>query len=492
MSRILKTAYLSGSQVVTTLSTLIIAAVLSRVLESKADYGTYQQTLLVYTFLAPLLALGLPAASFYFCSKSGSNHRLIFYNALILIFMVSLVFGIFCMTIGKSYIPNLFNNADLEQTIPWLAIYGPATLLILYASSFLVAIDYAKISAILTILFRVFLATSVILVLLFSSRLELIISVQSYVILFGALIGIFLVYRYSNNKEKTRSSISIKNINDQLKYAVPLGLGAMLEGMALAIDRLMVSALLEPEEYAVFVNGAMEIPFISAITIAAGAVILPEIVKAFENKNSSEALDLWQLMVRRVTIILLPAGLLFYLISQELMIILYSDKFKESVEPFRIYMLMLPARVAYFGMLFQAAGKTRLVLYRAIITLSLNTIITYFLVRKFGMAGAAWGTVAVVWLFVVPYCVLVCSKITNVRWYKLLPYRYIFSVGIVSFSVALIVWLISSMFGFQNVFITTFLKGSAYCALVVASMFLFFRNDCIHIYKQLMSKIIKN
>ena len=69
MSRILKTAYLSGSQVVTTLSTLIIAAVLSRVLESKADYGTYQQTLLVYTFLARLLALGLPAASFYFCSK---------------------------------------------------------------------------------------------------------------------------------------------------------------------------------------------------------------------------------------------------------------------------------------------------------------------------------------------------------------------------------------------------------------------------------------
>ena len=144
--------------------------------------------------------------------------------------------------------------------------------------------------------------------------------------------------------------------------------------MALAIDRLMVSALLEPEDYAVFVNGAMEIPLIAAITVAAGAVILPEIVKAFENKNSSEALSLWQLMVKRVTIILLPAGLLFYLISQELMIILYSDKFKQSVEPFRIYMLMLPARVAYFGMLFQAAGKTRLVLYRAIITLSLSLI----------------------------------------------------------------------------------------------------------------------
>ena len=97
-----------------------------------------------------------------------------------------------------------------------------------------------------------------------------------------------------------------------------------------------------------------------------------------------------------------------------------------------------------------------------------------------------------VWLFVVPYCVLVCSKITDVRWYKLLPYRYIFSVGIVSLSVALIVWLISNMFGFENVFILTFLKGSIYCALVAASMFLFFRNDCMHICKQLLSKIIKN
>ena len=50
---------------------------------------------------------------------------------------------------------------------------------------------------------------------------------------------------------------------------------------------------------------------------------------------------------------------------------------------------MLPARVAYFGLLFQGAGKTGLVLFRAIITLFMNAVITYFLVLKFGMAGAA-------------------------------------------------------------------------------------------------------
>ena len=73
----------------------------------------------------------------------------------------------------------------------------------------------------------------------------------------------------------------------------------MLEGMALAIDRLMVSLLLNPEDYAVFANGAMEVPLIAAITVAAGAVMLPEIVRAFGKGDASEALSLWQLMVRR-------------------------------------------------------------------------------------------------------------------------------------------------------------------------------------------------
>ena len=158
MSRIKKTAFLSGPQIVTTLSTLLIAAVLSRVLEKKADYGTYQQTLLVYTFLAPLLALGLPAGSFYFIPRNEDNQRSVCFNAIITILFVSSVFGIFCVTIGRIIISNLFSNPDLSATIPWLAVYGPATLMLVYISSSLVALDRAKMSATFTIISRVFLA----------------------------------------------------------------------------------------------------------------------------------------------------------------------------------------------------------------------------------------------------------------------------------------------------------------------------------------------
>ena len=489
MSRIKKTAFLSGAQIITTLSTLFIAAVLSRVLEEKADYGTYQQTLLVYTFLAPLLALGLPAGSFYFIPRNEDNQRSICFNAIITILFVSSIFGVFCVTLGRIIIPKLFSNPDLSATIPWLAVYGPATLILVYISSSLIALDRAKMSAVFTIIFRFFLAFFVVAAAIYSTKLESIVSLQSFVVFIGALFGLFILWRSTRAEKKSRPLFSLGNINKQLKYAVPLGLAAMLEGMALAIDRLMVSLLLNPEDYAVFANGAMEVPLIAAITVAAGAVMLPEIVRAFGKGDASEALSLWQLMVRRVTFILLPAGFLFYLVSQELMVILYSEKFKESVEPFRIYMLMLPARVAYFGLLFQGAGKTGLVLFRAIITLFLNAIITYFLVLKFGMAGAAWGTVAVVWLFVVPYCILVCSNFTNTKWYKLLPYKYIFKVAFISAVVALTAWYLSDLINFKNIILIAITKGTIYGILIFALMFTLFRKDCFHIYEQLKSRI---
>ena len=80
MSRIQKTAYISASQVITTLSTLAVAVALSRALPTKEEYGTYQQTLLVFTFIAPLLALGLPAATFYFIPRNQGRERSILIN----------------------------------------------------------------------------------------------------------------------------------------------------------------------------------------------------------------------------------------------------------------------------------------------------------------------------------------------------------------------------------------------------------------------------
>ena len=483
MSRIQKTAFLSISQVVTTISTLAIAIVLSRVFVSYDEYGTYQQTILIFTFFSPLLALGLPAAAFYFLPRNKDSESSVCINGLFLILITSSIFIILCLTFGSSLIPQLFDNRDLKKTIPWLAIYGPATLILTYISSSLVAIDQARISAIFTILFRILLATLVIVGTIAITRASFSLCLQSVICLLGSIMGIMILFKSTKFNQPAGSMLSFSAMKRQLKYAVPLGLGATFDAMALSTDKVMVSSLLSTEEYAIFVNGAIEVPLIAAITVAAGAVILPDVVRAFKKEDLGLALQLWQLMVKRVSFFLLPAGFLFFLISNELIIILFSERFESSIETFRIYMLMLPAKVAYFGILFQGSAKTKLVLIRAIVTLFLNAILTYFLILKLGMAGAAWGTVAVVWLFVVPYCIKYSSKIVNTKWYLLIPFRYVFSIGLVSGLTAAISWKLSLFVNSSEPITMALCKGGIYMALILLLMLTFFRKDCIHIYK---------
>ena len=82
-----------------------------------------------------------------------------------------------------------------------------------------------------------------------------------------------------------------------------------------------------------------------------------------------------------------------------------------------------------------------------------------------------------------------CSKFVESRWSDFLPYRYIFAVGIVSGVAALGTWYLSDLFEIRSVLFSGIIKGSIYTFGVSILMAIFFRDDCLHIYKQLKSKL---
>ena len=65
-----------------------------------------------------------------------------------------------------------------------------------------------------------------------------------------------------------------KSMTDMLKYAVPLGLAGMISTVMLETNKIIVSAMCTPEEFANYVNGVIEIPLIGIITGSISAVIL--------------------------------------------------------------------------------------------------------------------------------------------------------------------------------------------------------------------------
>ncbi len=474
-SRTFKALIFASSNAATAVVTLVIAAVLSRVFD-KVDYATYRQTLLVYQFSGPLLALGLPAALFYFLPGETSRIRAVLLENLILLGALGGSFSLFLVLGGNVFIAEQFSNPELEETLLVFALYPVLFLPTTAVSAVLVVqekVQWLFLHTVATRLSRLFLVLGVVWLCAAGPLGAVGAMTVSGGIVFAS--GIYLMLRAVPRSEVSRPTL--RGMSSQLKYAVPIGLALMLEKLAMGIDQVLVSALCSPREFAVFVNGAMEIPFIRMITVPATAVVLPELVAFYKNNQRGEALELWRKAARKVSVVLLPIGGVLFVIAPELMAVLYSSEYIESSRPLRIYLLLLPARLIFFGAIFQAAGRTDLILKRAIGTLVLNTLVSYPLIYYFGIEGAAWGTVIVFWGYVIPYCIGYCSRLLEVKWFQLMPYRQVGLMILMMIVAGVVATALQQLLPFENALVVAMTTTAMFLVFLGPPFFLLYRKD---------------
>ena len=141
-----------------------------------------------------------------------------------------------------------------------------------------------------------------------------------------------------------------------------------------------------------------------------------------------------------------------------------------------MYLLLLPARAMVFGVIFQAACRVDLVWKRAIGTLLLNGVLSYFLIKYYGISGAAVGTIIVFWLYVVPYCVFYCSRLTGISMRQFIPYRLFVKISLCVVGVVVFVLNASSWTLLYGNVSRIFLMLSLYFMLLVVCIYIFERN----------------
>ena len=92
-----------------------------------------------------------------------------------------------------------------------------------------------------------------------------------------------------------------------MRFSVPLGLASMVGLMSRSVDKVIVSSMCSPEEFAVYVNGAVDIPLIGILTGSINVVLLPEIVQLYSEGKAEAALSLWRRAAVKCSRILLPS-----------------------------------------------------------------------------------------------------------------------------------------------------------------------------------------
>lgn len=483
-SRFIKVLILSSGQVLTALVSLLSTVALSR-LFSQQDYATYRQTLLAYTFAVPFVTLGFDKALYYFLPNEDKRSRGVMIENLILLAAAGGLLSLFLLLGGNSLLANRFNNPELRSLLVYMI---PFPLLMIPASGVtacLMARNKTKQVAVYNVTSRLMILLSIVIPCIIWPKVNTAIigTVTGAVVTTG--IGMKLMFRSCNTGNWFPTLTGIKN---QARFSIPLGLASLLGVASQSLDQILVAMVCSTASFALYVNGAMEIPLIGMITGSMSSVLIVDYARLFREGKLNEIIKLIHGAMVKSSLLLFPAMVFLMCMAPELMKMLYGTAYENSSIPFRIYLLLLPIRILTYGALLNATGHSRSVLIQSIITLTMNAIFLWYSIQYFGPLYAPIGSVIAMYLFIMPYLIMTLRRILQCSLIELFPWAKLAKIiGVSCIGLPVLIFIKSISGSMYSIYVLV-LSGSVYTVIIFV-LFIVFGWENEVPWKELIKKI---
>jgi len=358
---------------------------------TKLEYGTYQQLLLIGAAASRILIIGLPSSVYYYYNLvTGVKRRSLVSQTAILTFLTGFA-GAAGIYLARHQIAASMDNNLLVNLIPIYVIY-----ILFYVSS-----EYVKDTLISKDLYKLAVGmqgsealirfTVIVVPLLLGGGLtELIISIASYAVIR------FVAFTIIIRDEITpidRHTLDAGFVKEQLKYAIPLALSSVIGIIGRLLDRIIISTTFTTSQFAIYSVGAIEIPLDYIFQRSVANVLRATLPPLVKEKNFDEIVRIWRSSVRKLAFIILPVFIFLMLFSYEFIVLLFTDDYRESVNVFRIYLLLVPLHMFVLSVLPQVFGQTKITMKITMVTVLSNVALSIALVMTIGYYGPAIATV---------------------------------------------------------------------------------------------------
>ncbi len=438
---------LTISKVVTLLITTVTSMLLSR-FRTFEEYGTYSELILVITLVTSIFMLGLPNSINYFLAKARTRNDQkkflgVYYT---LSTLISMVMGI-VLAISAPLISSYFDNPAILSFTYFLLIYPWANITSNSVENILIIYHKTQYLTIYRIINSLCLLGAVLVVqwLDLTFKEYMIANLSIYVCF--ALVVYLIAYKVSGG---FYPYLEKKLIHSIFVFSLPLGLSAVVGTLNIEIDKLLIGFLMNTEQLAIYTNASKELP-VSFIATSITAVLLPHLTRMLDKNRNKDAVKLWAYAIEfsYIFICLISFGVFTY--AEDVLSLLYSEKYLPGLPVFKIYSLVLLLRCTYFGIILNAKGKTKSILYAGIASLLLNLILNPLMYWGFGMIGPALGTF-ISMLVVLLWQLKQTSKYTNVPFSQVFPWRQLGKITLVNTIFALIFFAAQQLLSIEQAF----------------------------------------
>ena len=375
---------------------IVSSMILSRYF-GKGDYGTYKQVIYVYHTLLTVFTLGLPRAYSYFIPRVPLNQVKSLINKITNIFFIlGTVFSL-VLFFGSGVIADILKNPDLEKALKIFAIVPILMLPTMGLEGILATFKKTKFMAVYTIVTRVIKLICVATPVIFfhGGYIEALIGfVVSDMIAFA--FAMYLKNMPVRNAGRERCIITIKEI---FAFSLPLLYASLWAIIINSADQFFISRYFGTVVFAEFSNGSIDMPFVGMIVTACSAVLSPIFSRMnYEQLNPhTEIFPLWKSCLTKSALVIWPLVVFCMFFADDIMVFLYSAKYVDSDNYFRIRLITNFFKVIAYAPLVINIGQVKFYSRIHMVVAFLIVILEFVAVK----------------LFSSPYAVSVVSVICN-------------------------------------------------------------------------------
>jgi len=479
--------FLTASKITASLNVILLFVLLSHTL-SIQDYGSFRQVWLINKgFVLEIFALGIPISLFYFLPKLAKGKRR-FFVVQTLLLLTSLGFLVAAaIYIFSGLLASVFNNPELERLLRITSFYALFTLPTLALEGVLVSFGKTVVFSVYTIIDRILLlgiiAASV---YLFGTIDALCITLVVFG--FSEFVVSTLIIRFSLKSYPIESRTF--NVVEQLRFSLPSGLSNVIGILNIELDKVVISSFFNVAQFAKYANGAIEVPFLGTVAASVNSVLMPEYVRRHASGDDEGILRLWHKSVYKVALVFFPLAVFLFIFADDIITLLFSEKYLESSTIFRIYLLALLPKVTWYGIILIALGYSREPFYGSLFSLIANLVLNFTLIHVVGFTGPAVATTLTTYLISFYYLHRI-RAVFDKRWSDIFPWRVLAKIFLISAFLGLALCQPLSYFYTGNVFIKLILGFSIF-SIPLYSFFrhtdLIIKSD-IELFRQKMEKL---
>lgn len=431
-----------ASQALTQLSTIVLAAILVRMI-SQELFGTYRQVLLVSALVTGLVNFQIEGALFYFLPRTEpSMRRRLMIQAVVASFLTVLPAAI-GMYVSAGWVSHIFKNPGLAALLKIWALYLFPDRVLAIIVAFFICIDRAPRAGMYSLFSTLARTGTIIAVIALGHGLLPALSVTILAMTIVAVVGSCDVARVAPTG---RWGLDSGLLSELLRYAWPLWGTAVVAVVNLQLGNAMISAFFDPATFALYACGAIELPVVALITGSMNNAVMPNLVSYCAEGRVEAALILWHEAARKCALFILPCFAFCLVVSEAIVLFLYGAEYARAAWPFTVYLFVLPLRIAVYSALLRAINRTGRVMLGAALALAVNLIVSCTLLVLFRGAAVSFiapAIGAVVAQFVSSvYLLQQIVRSLNVQWRHVMRWGELGAILGVSLACGALTWAV--------------------------------------------------